>query len=197
MTRFAFAFVLLAPLAAGAGEFNKVLKVGDPAPAWTELMGTDGRAHSLDEWKDRDVVVVVFTCNSCPVAAEYEDRIIAFAKSALKTVAVVAINVNTKPDDRLDKMKERAAEKNFPFAYLYDPSQKIGRAYGAEYTPEFYVLDRQRKIAYMGAMDDKNSPKDATKSYLTDAVTAVLAGKTPAPAETLARGCRVAYTRPR
>lgn len=190
--------LLVAVAAAPAGEFNKVLSVGDPAPAWKDLEGTDGKSHSLADLKDKDVVVVVFTCNSCPVAVGYEDRIIALAKAHagdVSKVAVVAINVNTVPDDRLPKMKERAAKKKFPFPYLYDPTQQIAKAYGANYTPEFFVLNKERKVAYMGALDDASNPQQAKVNHLELAVAAALAGKPVEKGETLARGCRIRFNR--
>lgn len=180
-----------------AGEFNKTVNVGDPAPAWSALPGTDGKKHSLADLKNKDVVVVVFTCNSCPMAVEYEERIMAFTKKHAGKVAVVAINVNTVAEDRLPRMVDRAKERNFNFPYLYDESQKIARAYGAEYTPEFFVLDKQRRIAYMGAMDDRSPPAAATALYLEDAVAAVLRGAKPVTTEKLARGCRIRYTKKR
>ena len=97
---FVLASTLLAASPAGAGKFNKKLSIGDKAPTWANLEGTDGKKHSLADLKDRDVVVVVFTCNTCPVATDYEDRIIAFAKDNPK-VAVVAVNVNTVKGDQL------------------------------------------------------------------------------------------------
>ncbi|MCZ2342940.1 MAG: thioredoxin family protein [Bacteroidales bacterium] len=190
--------LLAIPSVTRAGQFNKVLSVGDPAPAWENLEGTDGQKHSLQDFKDHDVVVVVFTCNSCPVAEGYEDRILAFAqKHAGKgsKVGLVAINVNTVPADRLPKMKERADQKKFPFPYLYDPSQKIAKAYGAMYTPEFFVIGRDRKIAYMGAMDDKSPPADAKTSFLELAVDAALHGQRATVTETLGRGCRIRWNR--
>jgi peroxiredoxin len=182
---------------AQAGKYNSVLSVGDPAPAWVDLPGVDDQKHSLADLKDRPVVVVIFTCNSCPIAESYEDRLIAFARKYGGKAAVVAINVNRIPEDRLPKMKERAKEKGFEFPYLYDESQKIGKLFGAEYTPEFFVLDKNRKIAYMGAMDDKSPPGMPATHFLEDAVEAVLKGQKPATAETLARGCKVRYARKR
>jgi peroxiredoxin len=190
--------ILIAAGPAAAGEFNPTLNIGDPAPAWNNLDGTDGNKHSLADLKDKPVVVVVFTCNSCPIAVDYEDRIIAFANQyapADARVALVAINVNTIPEDRLPKMTERAAKKKFPFAYLYDPTQDIAKQYGARYTPEFFVLNAERKIVYMGAMDDRNRAADATVNYLQAAVTATLAGRPVAKPETLARGCRIRWNR--
>lgn len=189
---------LMAVTATPAGEFNKKLSVGDRAPTWAHLPGTDGRKHALDDLKDKAVVVVVFTCNSCPVAVAYEDRIIAFAKQHAgpqSSVAVVAVNVNTVEADRLPQMKERAQEKGFPFVYLYDESQKIARDYGATYTPEFFVLDRDRRVAYMGAMDDASRAEGVKTRHLEAAVQAVLKGEKPAVAETLARGCQIRYAR--
>ena len=187
---------LLGATSASAGQYNSALSIGDDAPAWVDLPGTDGKRHALADLKDQDVVVVVFTCNSCPAAEGYKDRIIAFAKKYCgpkDKVALVAINVNTVPDDRLDKMTERAKEKDFPFAYLYDESQKIGKKYGASYTPEFFVIDKARKIVYMGAMDDKSPPAEAKVRLLEAAVQSALKGEKPGATETPARGCKVRY----
>src|SRR6185369_13520421 len=131
--------------AVSAGEFNTVLSIGDNGPAWADLPGVDGKKHSLTDLKDKEIVVVVFTCNSCPYAVEYEDRIIAFAKKYAGPegkAAVVAINVNKVPDDSFEKMQQRAKSKGFSFPYLYDESQKIARDYGANFTPEFFVLNK-------------------------------------------------------
>jgi len=193
--------VLVVALVVGpvqAGEFNKKLNIGDAAPAWENLPGTDDKNHSLADLKDKDVVIVVFTCNSCPVAVAYEDRIIALAqKYAGKDgkAALVAINVNVIEEDRLPKMRERAKEKGFTFPYLFDESQKIARAYGAMYTPEFFVLNKDRKVVYMGAMDNKNKAEDAKINYLAPAVEAALKGEKPQTAETLGRGCLIRYLR--
>src|SRR5271155_4754223 len=118
---------LSAALCAQAGQFNSVLNIGDPAPAWKDLPGVGGKRHSLADLADRDLVVVVFTCNSCPIASDYEDRIIAFAKKYCgrgQKAALVAINVNTVEEDLLPHMKERATSKGFPYPYLFDQSQK-------------------------------------------------------------------------
>lgn len=200
MSRLSFValFLILLPSAALAGKYNKVLSVGDPAPGWENLEGTDGQKHSLADLKDKDVIVLVFTCNSCPVAVGYEDRIIDFAKNHAgkeSKVAVVAVNVNTIPEDRLPKMKERAEKQGFPFPYLYDPSQKIAKDYGAMYTPEFFVIGKDRTIIYLGAMDDKSPPATATTSFLEAAVNAASGGKTPKVSETLGRGCRIRFNR--
>ena len=176
-----------------AGEFNPKLNVGDKAPAWKNLPGTDGKTHSLDDLKDKKAVVVVLTCNSCTVAVDYEDRIIEFAKTHADDVAVVAINVNRVPEDSLEKMKERAKEKEFPYPYLFDETQQIAKDYGAGGTPEFFVLSAERKIVYMGAMDDSADVKAKKTDYLAPAVEAALSGSKPKVAETYAHGCRIRY----
>jgi peroxiredoxin len=196
MLRFVLCLSIL-PATAVGGEFNKKLNRGDPAPAWKDLPGTDGKKHALADLAGKDLVVLVFTCNSCACSEEYEDRIIDFAEKYKEKVAVVAVNVNTIPEDRLEAMKKKAAKKRFPFPYLYDESQQIARDYGATYTPEFYVLDRARKVAYMGAMDDKTKADAVTERYLEQAVDAVLKGDKPAKGETIAHGCLIRYKRSR
>lgn len=173
---------------------QKKLAVGDTAPAWEGLAGVDDQKHSLGEHADAKAVVVVFTCNHCPVAKAYEDRIIGIAADYQdKDVDVVAINVNNMDADKLPKMKERAEEKGFKFDYLYDPSQAIGRAYGATVTPHAFLLDGERKVVYIGAIDDNMNPEKAATHYLRDAIDAVLAGKKPEPALTKPMGCGIAY----
>lgn len=187
------ALVFCAPVA--AGEFNKKVNIGDAAPTFKELPAADGKSYSLDDFKDKDVLVVAVTCNHCPVAVAYEDRLIDFAKKYATgddaKVALIAVNVNNMEADRLPKMKERASEKGFNFPYLYDESQELGRALGAAVTPEFFVFDKDRKIVYMGAMDDNQSKP--TKNYLAEAVDAALKGDAVPSAETRARGCGVRY----
>ncbi len=192
--------VLLISAFSFAGEFNPTLNIGSAAPAWNELPGVDGKPHGLADLKAKDVVVVTFTCNSCPYAVDYEDRLIAFAKKHCGpegTVALVAINVNLVAEDRLPAMKERADKKGFNFPYLFDETQKIGHDYGATFTPEFFVLGKDRKIAYMGAMDDNTDAAKAKVNYVEQAVAALLAGKTPEVKETVGRGCLVRYDRRR
>jgi peroxiredoxin len=180
-----------------AGEFNTVLSVGDAAPEWANLVGTDGRQHALADFKDKKIVVVVFTCNSCPVARDYEDRIIDLAKRHADDAAVVAINVNRVPEDSLEKMQERVRGKSFPYPYLYDETQQIARDYGARSTPEFFVLGPDRKIVYTGAMDDASDAAQVKTNFVEEAIQAALAGTKPATGETFARGCGIRFVRQR
>jgi peroxiredoxin len=200
LPRFLFAALLLALAVApaGAGKFNKKLNIGDAAPTWDKLDATDGKKYAFADFKDKDVLVVVFTCNSCVVAEGYEERLIAFAADCNKAgskVGFVAINVNTIKDDALPAMKERASKRKFGFTYLYDPSQKTATAYGANFTPECFVLTKERKVAYMGAFDDKPAGEPKVK-YVADAVTAALAGKPAGTAETsAAAGCKIRFNK--
>ena len=181
-----------------AGQFNPDKNIGDHAPAWIDLLGTDGAKHSLQDLAKFQAVVVVFTCNSCPYAVDYQQRINDFAKNyqgAEAKVAVVAINVNAVPADTLDKMKERATEEEFVFPYLYDESQQIAKDYGAGRTPEFFVLNQERKIVYMGAFDDNTKAGEAKKHYVADAVEAVLTGGKIEVTETAPVGCAIRWTK--
>jgi peroxiredoxin len=198
MFRFAAAALLMGIALVGfvdAGGSKSKLKIGDAAPDFSALPGVDGKEHALSDYKDKDVLVVVITCNHCPVAVGYEDRIVSFTKKyagdAKSKVGVVAINVNNLEADKLDKMKIRAEEKGFNFPYLYDASQKVGRSLGASVTPEFYVFNKDRKLVYHGSMD--NSQTNPTKNYLEPAVDSALKGETPAVQETKAFGCSVKY----
>ncbi|MDA7980445.1 MAG: thioredoxin family protein [Pirellulales bacterium] len=196
LTLFMVLVVAIAFLAspAEAQRFNAQLSIGDACPAWENLPGTDGKNHSLKDLEKATAVVVVFTCNQCPVAVAYEDRFMAFAKEyAEKGVKFVAINVNTSDSEKLPAMKERAAEKGFSFPYLYDESQAIARNYGAQVTPHLYLLDGQRKLAYVGAFDDNQDKSRVKENYLKDAVEAVLAGKPVENAETRPKGCGIGY----
>ena len=188
--------VVLTASLATAGQFNAARNIGDAGPAWKDLPGTDGKSHSLADI-DKKVVVVVFTCNSCPVATDYEDRIIALAKKYSDRVALVAINVNRTAEDSLEMMKKRAEEKQLPYPYLFDETQQIAKDYGAAFTPEFFVLGPDRKIIYMGGMDDNSEPAQTKVNYLGPAVEAALAGTKPEVAEAVARGCRIPFARER
>ncbi|HUG91688.1 MAG TPA: thioredoxin family protein [Planctomycetaceae bacterium] len=189
----ALALVLLA-VAASAADFNKQLDIGDKAPAFADLEGTEGGRHALADFADSKLVVVAFTCNTCPMAKAYEERFIAFDREYQdQGVAFVAINCNPGPADALLAMKERAEERGFDFPYLADPGQNVGRAYGATVTPHLFVLDPDRRVAYMGAFDDKQDPAKAKRHYVRDAVEALLAGREPEITETRQFGCAIEY----
>jgi peroxiredoxin len=190
--------ILLFVTVSYGGEFNPVLSIGDKVPFWKDLPGVDGKKHSLADLKARDAVVLVFTCNSCPYAVEYEERIKALTKEfQSRNVAVVAVNVNNVPEDRLDKMQERAKKVGFNFPYLFDTTQQIARDFGAGFTPEIFVLDKQRKIAYMGALDDNPVADKVKVRHVSDVLNSLLDGKKVTITETVPIGCRIRMDRRR
>ena len=185
---------------AATHSFAAPLKIGDTAPDWSGIIGVDGKKHSLSEYKKAKLIVLVFTCNHCPVAKAYEDRLIALQKTyKSKGVQIIAVNVNNLPADKLDKMKVRAKgedrkdKKPFNYPYLYDPTQKIARDYGGKVTPHVFVLDAKRKIAYMGAVDDNQKVDKVKEHFLAVALDALLAGKQPPKAVTKQFGCSIKY----
>lgn len=185
----------------GAIEFNQVLKIGDACPAWNELPGTDGQKHSLDELQDVPVVVVVFTCNTCPTATDYEERVLALIKNNdtahAGKVKLVAINCNRVAGDTLPDMIARAKEKSLTYTYLHDETQQIAKQYGAITTPQFFVLDAARKLVFTGPLDDATDPKAAKVNYVQAAIDAALAGKTPEVTNIPPRGCLIRFARER
>lgn len=186
--------VLFSASSLSAAKFNKVLDIGKPAPAWKVLEGVDGKRHGLEDLKEAKLVVVVFASNHCPVVKAYERRLIRFVDDYRdKGVEFVAISVSRQSSDQLPQMKTRASDSGFNFPYLIDPSQKIGKDYGATHTPHVFVLDQQRRIAYMGKIDDHLDESKVTERFLRDAVDALLTGKQPEVAETRQVGCDIEY----
>ncbi len=190
-----FAFAGLALLLAAALPVSTGLKVGDKAPDF-KLKNVDGRMVSLADYKDAKGYIVTFTCNTCPYAVMYEDRIIELHnKFAPKGYPVVAIQPNdpeAQPGDAFDKMQARAKEKGFPFAYLFDEGQKIYPQYGASRTPEIYLLDKNLIVRYTGAIDDNAQDASAvTTRYVENAIAALEGGKNPEPSFVKAVGCTI------
>jgi peroxiredoxin len=173
------------------------LQLNQPAPDFN-LPGVDGKNYSLASFQDAKVLVVVFSCNHCPYVVGSEERMIGFANDyATRGVAMVAINSNETeghPTDSFEHMRERAAEKKFPFAYLRDDSQSVALAYGALRTPHYFVFDQERKLRYTGRMDDNpRSPGQEKTRELRDAVDALLAGREPSVPLTNPIGCNVKW----
>jgi peroxiredoxin len=186
--------VLALSATVGCAADKSKLGIGDVAPEWIELAGVDGKPHSLAEYKDAKAVVVVFTCNHCPVAKAYEERLVALQKDyQAKGVQVVAICVNQEAADSLEAMKKRSDDVGFNFPYLKDPTQKAGRDYGATCTPHVFLLDKDRKVAYMGAIDNSTKADKVEKQHLRAALDAVLAGKQPETPVTRQVGCGIRY----
>jgi peroxiredoxin len=172
------------------------IELGTEAPSF-ELPGVDGNDHSLDEYGDAKLLVVVQYCNHCPYVLAWEERLMGVARDyAQQGVQVVAVNsndVSRYPEDSFERMKKRAEELDFPFDYLFDESQSLARALGAERTPEAFLFDEPRRLRYHGAIDDSRDETTVARSYLRDALDALLAGDEPSVAETEAVGCTVKW----
>ena len=174
---------------------NSGYKIGDVATDFS-LKGVDDKMHSLAEIKNAKGYIVIFTCNHCPFAKMYEDRIIALQKEfEPKGYPVVAINPNdpvAQPDDSFDKMKVRAKEKGFNFLYLFDDGQKVYPQYGATKTPHAFLLDENRIVKYIGAIDDNaRNPSEVKEKFLANAIKALQKGEKIDPEITKALGCSI------
>jgi len=179
-----------------AGKYNKAISVGDKAPDFSGLPAVsngEDTSLSLVDQKE-DIVVVAFLANHCPVVQEYEDRLIDFVNAYKdKGVKVIGISVNDIPMDKIPGIKKYTKDHKSNYIYGYDESQAVGHAYGATNTPQFFVLDKERKIRYTGTLDDNQKEAKVTKTYLRDAVDALLKGQTPPVEETRPQGCGVKY----
>lgn len=190
---------------------HPTLPIGSPAPDFN-LQDVSGKTYSLASFKNAKVLVVVFTCNHCPTAQAYEDRLIQLTSDYKnKGVAVVAINPNDDKALRLDEldfsdlgdsfedMKVRAREKQFNFPYLYDgETQAVARLYGPVATPHVFVFDAARKLRYNGRFDDTESPfKTPVTNDARNAIDALLAGKEVPVKTTKIFGCSVKWAEKR
>jgi peroxiredoxin len=204
----AAAGLFVAGSAAAAPEPVKTLAIGAKAPDFA-LPGVDGKTHKLAEYAQAKVLVVVFTCNHCPTAQAYEDRIAKLAADYKdKGVVLVAISPNdpkavrldelgyTDLNDSLEDMKIRAKDKGFKFPYLYDgDKQEASKAYGPMTTPHVFVFDAERTLRYVGRVDDNERDPNAIQSHdARNAIEAVLAGQ-PVPVETTKTfGCSIKWS---
>jgi peroxiredoxin len=174
--------------------------IGDKARDF-KLKNIDGNMFSLADKKDAKGFIIVFTCNHCPYAVKYQDRIIALNNKYAKLgYPVIAINPNdgtAYPEDNFDNMKKRAKSKSFTFPYLVDDTQDIAKAYGASKTPHVFVLKKVNAdliVEYIGAIDDNTEDASAVKvKYVGNAVDALLAGKPVPVTTTKAIGCGVKW----
>ncbi len=210
MTRYA-PLVIAMTLLAGAGialadpPNLRTLPIGSAAPDF-KLPGVDGREYALKDFADARILVIVFTCNHCPTAQAYEDRIMRLhADYKGKGVALVAISPNDPKAVRLDElgytdlsdsfedMKLRAKERKFAFPYLYDgETQKTALAYGALATPHVFIFDRQRRLRYTGRIDD-SEVKEVKSHETRNAIDALLADQPVRVERTRVFGCSIKW----
>lgn len=179
-------------------KINSGYQVGDEATDF-KLKNIDGKMVSLSDYKSAKGFIVVFTCNHCPYAKKYEDRIVALDKMyKSKGYPVIAINPNdatVQPQDGFEEMKTRAKEKGFTFPYLVDEGQKIYPIYGATKTPHVYILKKENGkniVKYIGAIDNNyENPNDVSEFYVQDAVNQLLKNEKVKTEKTVAIGCTI------
>jgi len=198
--------LFMAGLGFSASEKIETLRIGQRAPDFN-LPGVDGRNYKLADFADADVLVIIFTCNHCPTAQAYEERIIKLAADYKnKGVALVAISPNDPRAVRLDElgysdmgdsledMKIRSKDMGYNFPYLYDgDNQRVSLAYGPARTPHVFIFDRQRKLRYVGRVDDSEKPKLVKSQDARNAIEALLKGR-KIPVETTGTiGCSIKW----
>ena len=176
---------------------SRDLPLGTPCPDF-RLRSVDGRTWARDDFRDRQALVVMFICNHCPYVQAVEDRIIALQREygprGVQLVGICANDPTDYPDDRPEKLLERWRKKAYGFPYLVDEAQDVARAFGAVCTPDIYVFDRERKLAYHGRIDDDwQNPSKVKRRELAAALDALLDGK-PAPREQVhSIGCSIKW----
>lgn len=177
---------------------GKGYKIGDIATDF-KLENVDGKMVSLSDYKEARGYIVIFTCNTCPYAQAYEERIVEldkkYAAKGFPVIAIMPNNPNVQPGDNMEAMKSNAKQKGFTFPYLMDEEQKIYPQYGATKTPHVYILQKTKKgneVKYIGAIDDNFQDANAVKTkYVENAVDALLSGKEIKVTETRALGCTI------
>lgn len=174
------------------------LAIHSPMPEFQNLPGVDGTSYSFSDFKDKRILVIVFSCNHCPYVQAYEDRMIALQKEySAKNVQLVAINSNdikNYPEDSFEQMVKRAEMKKFNFPYLRDEQQTAAEAFGATHTPQFFIFDEERMLRYSGKMDDNwKEPRAVKEHFLRDALNALFAGKEIQTPETFSIGCTIKW----
>ncbi|WP_027382841.1 thioredoxin family protein [Epilithonimonas caeni] len=195
---FSFGLILILGLLSFTTIYNSGYQIGDEATDF-KLKNVDGKMVSLSDFKSAKGFIVVFTCNHCPYAKKYEDRIIALDKMYKdKGYPVIAINPNdpaVQPQDGFAEMQTRAKEKGFTFPYLVDEGQKIYPIYGATKTPHVYILKKENGkniVKYIGTIDNNyENPNDVSEYYVQDAVDRLLKNEPVKTEKTVAIGCTI------
>jgi len=182
-----------------AQDAPKALGLGAAIPmADQKMKNVDGKEIAVADVKGAKGTLVVFTCNACPYAKGWEDRIVALGNEyKSKGIGVIAVNANDPgkvSEDGYDQMKTRAQEKHFGFPYVVDATSGLAKAYGATRTPEAFLFDAQGKLVYHGTIDDNmQDPEKVSSRYLSDALAAVSSGKDVPVKETKAMGCGIKF----
>jgi peroxiredoxin len=197
----AIAIVSGAAAVATAGESTGGIAVGTKVPAAvakTKMKNVDGKMLSITDVTGKAGTLVIFTCNHCPFAKAWEQRIVELGNTySGKGVGVILVNANdptTHAEDNFEGMQARAKSLGMKIPYVVDDTSGVAKAFGASVTPEVFLFDKAGKLAYHGAVDDnRNEPEKVKARYLKDALDAVVAGKAPAVSETKGLGCGIKF----
>ncbi len=187
-------------LDAEAGK-SEPLALGSEAPAADlQMQGTDGEMHTLGSVRGEKGTLVIFSCNSCPWAIKWENRVARIGNAYRdEGFGVIVINSNDPArvsEDSFEEMVARANTLSYEFPYVADPASRVARAFGASRTPEVFLFDAHGKLVYHGAIDDNASDANAVEAaYLKDALDALLAGEAIAISETKALGCSIKFNK--
>ena len=187
---------------ATGGEGGEGYDIGSEV-ANVKLKNVDGKIVSFADFKDEKGLIVIFTCNTCPYAVAYEQRIMDLDKKySSQGYPVIAINpndVNRQPGDSFEAMQQRSKDKGYTFPYLHDETQEVAKMFGATRTPHVYLLKKGNagvfRVAFIGSIDDNYD--DATQvenHFLENAIKAVEAGNAPEPAKVKAIGCTIKWS---
>jgi hypothetical protein len=197
---FSVALALGASRVAVAAEASGGLALGAKAPmAKTKMKNVDGKQLSIaDVAAGKSGTLVIFTCNHCPFAKDWEQRIVELGNDYSKRgIGVLLVNANdpkTHAEDGFEEMQTRAKTRGMKIPYVVDETSGVARAFGASVTPEAFLFDKGGKLVYHGAVDDNRKQPDKVQArYLKDALDAVLAGKPPAVPETKSLGCGIKF----
>ena len=187
---------LVATLSLAGSAFG--LNIGDKAPDTTvKMKNVDGKEVTIADMTGKNGTLVVFTCNHCPFAKAWQERIAAIGNSGKdKGVGVIAINSNDPtdyPEDSYAEMQKRAQTLGFTFPYVVDATSDVARAFGASRTPEAFLFDKDGKLVYHGAIDDSQDASGVKDHFLQDAITASTAGQPVTNKETKFVGCGIKF----
>ena len=178
---------------------SQMIDIGTLAPFFTLLDTVSGQTLSLDKLKGAQATVIMFICNHCPYVKHINHQLVQLANDynakGISFIAISSNDVAAHPDDSPDEMKRVADELHYPFPYLYDESQAVAKAYEAACTPDFFIYDKDLKLAYRGQLDDSR-PGNQTPNDGKDiraALDAILSGDTPSPRQRPSIGCNIKW----
>ncbi|QQS37319.1 MAG: thioredoxin family protein [Ignavibacteriales bacterium] len=175
---------------------QNTLQIGNALPSF-ELKGTDGKIHSTEDETEKELILVIFSCNHCPYVQAYENRIMKIQSDFEQRLKLFVINSNDDtqyPDDSFDNMKLRAKEKKINFPYLRDEDQTTAKLFGATHTPEIFLFNNERRLVFHGKIDDNWQDETKVKNqYLRNAISELLSGNEISVPETFTIGCTIKW----